>query len=109
MNKTLFEEVIIFQNKTFKNATALSKTIHLAEEVKELLDDLRSSNPNRRLEFADCFLLLFGAASADGMSYEDICEAIDEKLKICYSRNWSPPDENGVVHHIPDLHTIKTK
>lgn len=51
-------------------------------------------------EFADCFILLFGAADIFGMSYEDICKAIDDKMSINYKRNWGKPDENGVVNHV---------
>jgi hypothetical protein len=54
----------------------------------------------RRLEFADCFLLLFGCAAADGMTFADICQAIDDKMVINRKRNWGKPDENGVVNHI---------
>ena len=74
----------------------------MEEEVKELKDDLITQNPNRRLEYADCFLLLFGSAYADGMSYQDIQDAIKEKLEICKKRKWGQPDENGVVNHIKD-------
>ena len=55
------------------------------------------------MEFADCFILLFGAAAADGMSYTDICSCIEEKMKINYKREWGEPDENGVVNHIKTL------
>jgi len=102
MNKELFKEVIEWQEETFGEATALSKVMHLKEEVEELAVDVVSKGPFRRLEFADCFMLLFGAAAADGMSYEDICEAVKEKMEINRKRTWGKPDENGVVNHIKD-------
>ena len=58
--------------------------------------------PYRRLEFADCFLLLFGAASSDGMSYEDCIACIDEKFEIVKKRKLGKPDANGVVNHIKE-------
>jgi predicted HAD superfamily Cof-like phosphohydrolase len=51
---------------------------------------------------ADCFFLLFGSAAADGMSYQDICNAIQEKFEINKRRRWGKPDENGIVKHIKD-------
>jgi len=98
----LFIELTTWQKETFGQATALSKVHHLEEEVRELKDDLEHNNfLHKRLEFADCFLLLFGAANSDGMTYEDICNCIREKLEICKKRSWGKPDENGVVKHLP--------
>lgn len=102
MTKEQFEAITAWQKETFGQATALSKVAHLAEEILELVLDLQQRAPTRRLEFADCFLLLFGAASADGMSYEDICNAIDEKMEINRARKWGKPDSNGVVNHIKE-------
>lgn len=102
MTEEQFIEIVGWQKKTFGNATPLSKLAHLDREIIELKLDLKNKNPNRRLEFADCFFLLFGAAAADGMSYEDICEAISEKFKINQNRRWGTPDEYGVVNHIKE-------
>ena len=100
MNKLQFFAITAWQNNTFGEATALSKISHLAEELGELVTDLQTNNIGKKLEFADCFILLFGAAASDGMSYEDIIAAIDEKMSINYKRNWGKPESNGVVHHI---------
>lgn len=100
MTPSQFIIVTTWQSETFPKATALSKIHHLKQEIVELYSDIISDNKERRLEFADCFLLLFGAAKADGMSYEDIINAIDEKMNINFKRNWGTPDENGVVNHI---------
>lgn len=97
-----------WQKRTFGKATPLSKLAHLEEELAELKQDLITKNPNRRLEFADCFFLLFGAANADGMTYEDICSAVEEKFKINKARDWGKPDKNGVVKHIkPKAEPVK--
>lgn len=100
MTEKQFIDIDRWQRVTFGQSTALSKMKHLEEEVKELTDDLVSMNPNRRLEFADCFILLFGAAASDGMTYEEICGAIEEKMDINKKRKWGNPDKNGVVNHI---------
>lgn len=100
MNREQFKAVTEWQKETFGNATALSKVEHLKEEVEELSIDLAIDGTGKRLEFADCFILLFGAAASDGMTYEDVCNSIDEKMAINRLRKWGKPDENGVVKHI---------
>ena len=113
MNKEQFEKITKWQDKTFGKATALSKMAHLEEELKELNkelmfwieneDDLTYPEANKlakEREFADCFILLFGAAASDGMSYDDIVRCIEDKMQINYKRKWGKPQENGVVNHI---------
>ena len=92
--------MLITQNKTFSQSTVLSKLYHLQEEIQELITDLQSANPNRRFEFAYCIILLFGAACDDGMTYDIICRAIQEKFEINKNRKWGIPNKNGVVNHI---------
>lgn len=100
MTKQQFEEITAWQKATFGKANTLSKLAHLEEELGELKTDIVMNAEAKRLEFADCFFLLFGAAAADGMSYYDICSAIQEKFEINKSRKWGNPDENGVVKHV---------
>jgi len=105
MIKEQYESITQWQSVTFSKATALSKIAHLAEELSELVVELQKTpapaDPkNKRLEFADCFILLFGAASSDGMTYENIVDAIEEKMAINKARRWGEPNKNGVVNHI---------
>lgn len=106
MTKEQFQSVIEWQKKTFGEATTMSKLNHLAEEIIELIDavDSHDGTPEhekeQRLEFADCFLLLFGAANAAGMTYEDIVKCCNDKMEINRSRKWGKPQANGVVNHI---------
>lgn len=100
MNKHQFERITEWQKETFGEATPISKALHLVEEISELTHDIIHKKPERRLEFADCFILLMGIAAADGMTYEDIVAAIDEKHSINLTRKWGKPDVNGVVKHI---------
>lgn len=102
MNRGLFNKVTTWQRNTFPQATPLSKLAHLEQELRELKDDLQSQNPARVLEYADCFMLLFGAAASDGMEYDDICKAINDKMAINLNRKWGKPDANGVVNHIKE-------
>ena len=100
MNERQFKEITRWQNETFGHATAISKIAHLQEEISELSGAIGLELHDRRLEFADCFILLFGAASSDGMTYQQILEAIEEKMLINYRRKWGHVEENGVVHHL---------
>jgi NTP pyrophosphatase (non-canonical NTP hydrolase) len=113
MEKKQFYKITKWQDKTFGKATPLSKIAHLKEEVKELEDELvfyyenkdhltypEASKTLREGEFADCFILLFGAAASDGMTYDDIVRCIEEKMQINYKRKWGNPNKEGVVNHI---------
>ena len=100
--KELFARVVAWQNKTFPDATAESKIHHLTEEVQELLEDIQKGKTvdDLELEFADCFLLLFGAAAKCNLDFDDLSKAIEKKYNINIQRNWGKPDENGVVKHV---------
>lgn len=104
MEKLQFESISKWQNETFGQATALSKIAHLKQEIKELKEQLEStedgSHSKTVLEFADCFILLFGAAASYGFNYEDIVECINVKMVINKNREWGVPDKDGVVNHI---------
>lgn len=106
MTELQFYQITQWQKDTFPEATPLSKIHHLQQEVEELKVEFIKDGMgvqevfHRRLEFADCFLLLYGAAAADGMSYQDIQQALYKKMEINYKRKWGKPDENGVVNHL---------
>lgn len=102
MTKQQFEEITQWQKETFGKATSLSKLSHLEQEIQELADAIVDNLPDKKLEFADCFFLLFGAAAADGMTYDDICNAISEKFEINKKRKWGKPNADGVVNHIKE-------
>lgn len=103
MTKQQFDEITQWQREVFPTATKFSKLAHLEQEIEELVMALHNENEtelSKAYEFADCFLLLFGAASAHGMTYEDICCAIDGKMEINKDRKWAKPDKDGIVNHI---------
>lgn len=77
--------------------------MHLQQEVNELLNDIRNYSPDAHLEFADCFILLFGAAKAYNIDYEELCDAINHKMEVNKKRKWGEPDADGVVKHIPEF------
>ena len=100
MNQDLFKEVTDWQKETFKEIKTLPLLKHLSDEVDETYGAVLFHILDKHLEFADCFILLMGAAKADGMTYEDICNAISEKLEINKKRVWGEPDSNGVINHV---------
>lgn len=100
MREEQFKMVTEWQDATFPEQPTMAKINHLADELSELVDDINENRETKRLEFADCFILLFGAAKSEGFTYEDICNAIDEKHDINVSRFWGKADENGVIRHI---------
>lgn len=103
MTAQQFNEITQWQKEVFPQATKFSKLAHLEQELEELVMALHSENETeegKQFEFADCFLLLFGAASAHGMTYADICKSIDDKMSINKNRKWGKPDKDGVVNHV---------
>ena len=101
MTEQQFEDTVKWQLETFGEATPISCLAHLREEVDELELDIRSGDTSgSHMEFADCFILLFGAAGRAGMSYADICTAVETKMAVNRKRKWGKPEANGVVNHI---------
>jgi len=102
MTEKQFKEITEWQEITFPTSTALSKVAHLKQEVLELESDLKANSSHKYSEWADCAILLFGAAKLAGMDYKGCLNAIQEKFEINKVRKWGKPDENGVVNHLKD-------
>ena len=99
--RLLLQDIADWQTTTFPKADTTSKLHHLKEEVQELIDAVEEGDPVKiEKEFADCFLLLFGAADCRGFGWSSIKEIMRNKLDINKLRSWGLPDQNGVVHHI---------
>lgn len=98
MNKQQFNAITKWQQETFGQATVTSKLKHLLQEIRELSS--AETDPEIRMEFADCFILLFGAAASYGLSYDEICGIIEAKHQININRQWGKPDPDGVVNHL---------
>lgn len=98
MRADQFDSITAWQKQTFGQATVTSKIRHLLQEIKELTT--AETDEEIRMEFADCFILLFGAASSFGLTYDEICSIIEEKHQINLRRSWGTPGPDGVVNHI---------
>ena len=90
----LAQEIRDWQEVTFPRAHARSVAAHLLKEAKELLE-----HPHDLDEIADIFLLVVGAASANGV---DLAGLVRSKLEENKLRTWGEPDADGVVEHIRD-------
>lgn len=75
MTEEQFDRHTAWQKKTFPSQTPKSMIIHFVKETNELIDELLCKNPSNQSikhEFADCFLLLYGAAKEFGITYDEI-------------------------------------
>jgi len=89
------DDIGAFTEKTFGKGTVKGKITHLAEELEEVL-----AAPDDRHEWADCMILLLGAARCAGLDMNDLYQAMQEKMDINRKRKWGPPDEDGIVRHV---------
>lgn len=98
-----FTDIDDFQTKTFGHTNPLPKIKHLQKEVQELIEEFEKpleSSSEIDMEFADCFILLIGAAVSWGLSHEEVLGVIKKKLDINKTRTWGVPDKDGVVKHV---------
>lgn len=98
MNANLFNVITEWQDRTFPNSNVSSKLSHLKDEIEEVL--AATCDTDIKEEFADCFILLMGAAHSYGMTYDDITTAVINKTHKNVNRKWGTPDERGVVKHV---------
>ena len=93
--ESVFQRVAAFQVKQFPNQSVHSKLVHLKREVDELIQA-----PDDAHEWADCLLLILGAASKAGFTPETLLRHADAKMEINESRSWGEPDADGIHHHL---------
>lgn len=93
----LQKQVSEWQAKKFPDQPVEGKCKHLAREAKEL-----GNAPRDEVEMADCLLLLLGIAQVGGVSIERLVAVAWGKFEHNKTRQWGPPDEDGVCHHIED-------
>lgn len=98
MTEQQFNEITKWQRETFPQATMRTALKHLQAEIVEVIEAPYMTA--LAFELADCFLLLYGAASRAGFTYDNICAAIDAKMVINRQRTWGKPNEDGYVEHV---------
>jgi len=103
----LMDDILEWSQKTFKDESTISKSIHLQKEAKELTEALEKYYriPSQRhrddvkLEFADNLMLIIACAKLFGITAKELIALSHIKLEINKSRQWGEPDEDGVVLH----------
>lgn len=100
MTENQFNEIGNWQSKVFPTSTVLSMLSHLQTEVNELRNDVTINSSAKTLEFADCIILIMGAAFKDGMTYDNVIDAIEAKMNINKGRKWGKPNKDGFQSHI---------
>jgi len=96
----LFHEAVEWQNATFGiRSNPMPPLYHLQKEISEEL----LADPYNVMEYADCFLLLFNAASLAHLSPQRLLQAVRQKLEINKARTWGKPDADGVVEHVKEV------
>ncbi len=68
---------------------------HLELEAKEAQE-----NPEDRIEYADCFLLILDAARRAGINAKELIALAQEKLAINKKRVWPTPVDDMPVMHV---------
>ena len=90
-----------WQLRTFPTGSVEGKLRHLNSEIQEVFEAIHNKESQEAIdmEFADCFILLIGAAAKYGLEASEILEVIDKKMKINKTRTWEKR-EDGLTHHI---------
>lgn len=94
MTNRIFSELADFLNDKFPDLTVDSQFKKLENEMLEL-----KQYPSDVMEYADCFLCLFGLAHSSGISFNELRKAIVEKMEIVKKRKWKK-ESDGTYQHI---------
>jgi len=98
----LFDEINVWADQTFgKHDGGTSKALHLREEAEELLTVLTFKPENWKEdtadELADIILIAMHCYHCNDI---DALKAVRKKFEIVKTREWHPPDHNGVIRHV---------
>lgn len=99
-------EIYLWQKTTFPTGTIIGKMKHLQKECAEVINEIEKAYNGSgdhlaiEEEFADCFILLTGAAAHYGLTMEEIYDAMRKKLEINKKRKWGQLDSDGISKHI---------
>lgn len=86
--------VAAWRHRTFGDKEDIrGLVLKLVEEALELAD-----RPDSEEEMADVAIVLFAIVEKQEVH---LPSAIMDKLAVLRARSWAPPDENGVIRHMP--------
>ena len=89
--QTLTKDIVTWANMVFPNRKPSSALLKLFEEVGELVRDPASPG-----EYADICIMLFDLANMHGV---DLSKAIEDKMRVNRSRQWTVT-KNGTMQHM---------
>lgn len=98
--KELFKNWGLWARYQLPNQTTIGKINHLIKETKELKASAEQGYVDI-VEIADCFGLLFSICNIEGIGYDDMCNALENKLEVNKAREWPEVSSlDGTYHHI---------
>lgn len=92
--RELYEEMGIFSIAAFPDADSYEHLLKLEQEAVEAQVDADNID-----EYADCLLVLFGAAFKAGISWKQLFKAAKGKLEKIKYRDWEKQDD-GTYQHV---------
>lgn len=98
--QSIFKRWGEWSKKTFPNQKVEGKINHLKREVDELNKSTEDGQADI-IEIADCVGLLFAICEIEGVSYNQLKDAMNHKLDINIMREWPEnSDSEGVYAHV---------
>ncbi len=92
MNELIIsEDIFLSNNKTIKT--------RLIKELRSLYSDRNDINYYIERKSSGYWIRQVNEPNYNRL-LEDICNCIDEKMKINKLRKWGKPDDNGVINHL---------
>ena len=100
MIETYMKEFVAWAATTFKEATALSCSYKLEQEVNELQLEItfETSRENLTEEYVDCMMCVLDSANRTGISIDDLTKAFQQKLYKNMQRKWVKNIDNTYSH-----------
>jgi hypothetical protein len=90
----LFDSIGSWSKTAFPDAGTIDHIKKLQQEAEEVIQE-----PSDITEYADCVIALFAGAWKSGISFNELVEAVDQKLEVNKKREWMKlPD--GTYQHV---------
>jgi len=94
--KNSFDKLKKIAEEIFPESTFEGHLLKAKDEIDEVIE-----NPSDVSEFADVLICVFNAAHKRGISYEQLYEAVENKIPIIEKRVWTKT-EDGNYQHVED-------
>jgi hypothetical protein len=96
----LIEDIGKWSSDTFgENDRTVPLFEHTKKEVDEAIIAYNNKSPYFDWAIADCLILLFDIMYRNNISMDQMQATIQKKMQVNKKRQWSLPDEDGVIEH----------